>query len=59
LDDMDAEAYDQQIKKLAERKWHSIKSGEGREKKTKVLRFLLGRGFEMGKAMAVVKTLGN
>ena len=30
-----------------------------RDKKNKVIRFLLGRGFEMGKIMAVVKGLGS
>jgi regulatory protein len=59
LDDMDAGDYDELIKTLAEKKWNSIRTGMDRDKKNKVIRFLLGRGFEMGKILAVVKGLGN
>ncbi len=57
LDDMDAGDYDERVKLLAERKWKSIRTGEDRDKKNKVIRFLLGRGYEMGKIMPVVKDL--
>ncbi|HLP20159.1 MAG TPA: RecX family transcriptional regulator [Chitinophagales bacterium] len=57
LDDMDEEDYDDQIKAAAEKKWNSIRTGTPREKKTKVLRFLLSKGYEMKKATEAMKIL--
>lgn len=57
LDDMDEENYDDQIKAAAEKKWNSIRTGTPREKKTKVLRFLLSKGYEMKKATEAMKVL--
>jgi regulatory protein len=57
LDDMDTEDYDERIKMLAEKKWNSIRTGLARDKKTKVLRFLLSKGYEMSKALAAIKAL--
>lgn len=57
LDDIDGEDYGEQIKVLAEKKWKSLRSGENADKRNKVMRFLLGRGFEMDKIRAAVKNL--
>lgn len=57
LDDMDEENYDEQIKTIAEKKWPTIKAATPRDKKTKMLRFLLGKGYEMNKALSVLKEL--
>ena len=55
LDDMDEENYDEQIKAAAEKKWNSIKGNTLRDRKTKLLRFLLSKGYEMGKAVTAIK----
>lgn len=55
LDDMDEEDYDEQIKIQAEKKWPTIKAKTPRDKKTKLLRFLLSKGYEMGKALNAIK----
>ena len=55
LDDMDEENYDEQIKIVAEKKWNTIKAKTPRDKKTKMLRFLLSKGYEMGKALVAIK----
>jgi regulatory protein len=55
LDDMDEENYDEQIKLVAEKKWSTIKAESLRDKKTKMLRFLLSKGYEMNKALAAIK----
>lgn len=57
LDDMDEENYEDQIKTIAEKKWNTIKAKSPRDKKTKLLRFLLGKGYEMNKAMAALNQL--
>lgn len=57
LDDMDEGNYDEQIKTIAEKKWNTIKAKSPRDKKTKLLRFLLSKGYEMNKAMAAMKQL--
>lgn len=52
------ESYQQNIELLAEKKLKSIRKGTDREKQTKVLRFLIGRGFSMSdarNAIAAVK----
>lgn len=55
LDDMDEENYDEQIKLQAEKKWGTIKAKTPRDKKTKLLRFLLSKGYEMSKALNAIK----
>lgn len=57
LDEMDEDNYEEQIKAVAEKKWNSIKGATLRDRKTKLLRFLLGKGYEMNKALAVLKTV--
>lgn len=57
LDDMDEENYDEQIKFQAEKKWPTIKAKTPRDRKTKLLRFLLSKGYEMGKALNAIKDL--
>ena len=55
LDDMEEENYDEQIKLQAEKKWGTIKAKTPRDKKTKLLRFLLSKGYEMSKALNAIK----
>jgi regulatory protein len=55
LDDMDEGDYDDQIKTIAEKKWNTIKAKTPRDKKTKMLRFLLSKGYEMSKAINAIK----
>jgi len=55
LDDMDEGDYDEQIKTIAEKKWNTIKAKTPRDKKTKMLRFLLSKGYEMSKALVAIK----
>jgi regulatory protein len=57
LDEMDERDYDEQIKVIAERKWNTIKAKSPRDKKTKLLRFLLSKGYEMNKALHAMKQL--
>lgn len=57
LDDMDTEDYDAQIKEMTQKKWKTIKGATLRDRKTKLLRFLLGKGYEMSKAIAAMKEL--
>lgn len=55
LDDMDEADYDEQIKTIAEKKWNTIKAKTPRDKKTKMLRFLISKGYEMSKALNVIR----
>lgn len=55
LDDLDEDDYHAQIKTAAEKKWGSIKGKTERDRKTKLLRFLLSKGYEMGLASIAVK----
>jgi SOS response regulatory protein OraA/RecX len=57
LDDMDQEDYDEQIKTIAEKKWETIKAKTPHDKRTKLLRFLLSKGYEMNKALQAMKQL--
>ena len=57
LDDMDEGNYDERIKTIAEKKWNTIKAKSPRDKKTKLLRFLLSKGYEMNKALVAMKQL--
>lgn len=55
LETIDQLDYEAQIKLAAERKWHTIKAENLRERKTKLLRFLLSKGYEMNKVLPVLK----
>ena len=57
LDLIEEGDYDEQIKELLQKKWKSIRTGSPKEKKNKLIRFLLSKGFEMGKVMAAVKEM--
>lgn len=57
LDEVNEENYLEQIKTLASKKLKSIKADTKQEVKTKLLRFLLSKGYEMGKALAAIKEL--
>jgi regulatory protein len=57
LDELDEGGYLEQIKTVAAKKLKGIKAGTKQELKTKLLRFLLSKGYEMGKAIAVMKEL--
>ena len=57
LDLIEQDDYDAQIKELLQKKWNSIRTGSPKEKKNKLIRFLLSKGFEMGKIMAAVKEM--
>lgn len=59
LDDLDEGEYLEQIKTAAEKKWGSIKGNTERDRKTKLLRFLLSKGYEMGLANAAVKEVAG
>ena len=54
IEDVD---YDEQIKILLQKKWNSIRTGTPKDKKNKLIRFMLSKGFEMGKVMKVMKEL--
>jgi regulatory protein len=58
LEQMDEKTYTESLMYLAEKKIKSIRNGTAQEKKSKLVRFLLGRGFEMGKIMAAIKAMG-
>ncbi len=49
--------YREQVKTLLQKKWNSIKTGTQQEKKTKAIRFLLSKGFEMEKVLTAIKEL--
>jgi len=57
LDEIEEGDYDDQIKVLLQKKWKSMRTGSPKEKKTRLIRFLLSKGFEMGKVMTVLKEL--
>jgi len=57
LDLIEEEGYDEQIKLLLQKKWNSIRTGTPKEKKNKLVRFLLSKGFEMGKVMKAMKEM--
>lgn len=57
LDDIDEEGYDEQLKATALKKWNTLRTGTPREKKTKLLRFLLSKGYEMKKASDAIKEI--
>jgi regulatory protein len=55
LDEVDEENYEEQIKVVAEKKWGSIKGASLRDRKTKLIRFLLSKGYEMNKVLVAIK----
>lgn len=55
LEDMDEENYDEQIKTAAEKRWRTVKGDTLRDRKTKLMRFLLSKGYEMGKVINAIK----
>ncbi len=55
LDAMNDETYSEQLKIIAAKKWNTIKAATPRERKNKLLRFLLSKGFEMNKVLKVMK----
>lgn len=57
LDNVEDESYKEQLLKAAKQKLKSIKTETVYEKKRKLLRFLLGKGYESAKASKVVKEL--
>lgn len=57
LDNIDDEDYASQIKTLAEKKLRLIKAGTINERKVKLIRHLLSKGFEMQKINTVLKEL--
>ena len=57
LDLIEEGDYDEQIKVLLQKKWKTIKTGTPKDKKNKLIRFLLSKGFEMGKVMGAVKEM--
>lgn len=57
LENVEEEGYEQQLLKAAQQKLKSIKGETIYEKRTKLLRFLLGKGYESTKASKVIKQL--
>ena len=57
LDNVEEEGYEEQLLKAAQQKLKSIKGETIYEKRTKLLRFLLGKGYESAKANKVTKQL--
>ena len=57
LDDLNTEDYTEQIKNVAEKKLKTIKADTKTEVKTKLMRFLLSKGYESDKVMKVIKEL--
>src|SRR5579863_8577429 len=55
LDQIGNEGYRDQIKVLAQKKGKTLHDGSEREKKNKLIRYLLGKGFEMGAIQEVLK----
>lgn len=57
LDEIEEADYNEQVKLLAEKKWKSIRTGTPKERKAKLMRFLLSKGFEMDKIIPVIKAV--
>ena len=57
LDDVEETGYKEQLLELAEKKLRSIKAETRNEKKLKLLRFLVGRGYSVAECTAVIKKL--
>jgi len=57
LDEIEAVEYDEQMETLLQKKWKSLQKYDLKDRRQKVIRFLLGRGFEMQKITAALKKL--
>lgn len=57
LDAVEEEDYSEKILKLAQAKMRTIKGKTDNERRTKLIKFLLGKGYEMGKILPVIKPL--
>lgn len=57
LEEIDAENYSENLKKLIADKEKTIKAKDQYDKRNKLMRFALGRGFESGKIYAALKEL--
>jgi regulatory protein len=57
LEKIEAAGYNDSLLVLAERKLKTIKTGTASDKKNKLYRFLLGKGYEGDKVGAVIKKL--
>lgn len=56
--EIEAESYSDELRKLLTDKEKSIKAKDKFDKRNKLMRFALGRGFESGQIYAVLKELG-
>jgi len=57
LEQIEQSDYDEQIKVLLQKKWKSLRAGSPKENKNKLIRFMLSKGFEMGKVINAMKEL--
>lgn len=57
LQDIEEEGYESQLLVQAEKKLASIRKGTPQEKRVKLTRFLVSKGYEMDKVFAVLKTM--
>lgn len=57
LDNVEDEGYEEQLLKTAQQKLKTIKAENDYERRTKLLRFLLSKGYESNKAGKVIKQL--
>ncbi len=58
FDEIEDEGYADELLKLLEYKANTIKSKDKFDKRNKLMRFAMGRGFESGKIYAALKELG-
>ena len=58
FEEIEEEGYSDELRKLLTDKEKSIKAKDKYDKRNKLMRFALGRGFESGKIYAVLKELG-
>lgn len=59
LEDIDSEPYDQTIVRLYEKKFSLLKDSDPEQRKQKVIRYLLGKGFEYGNILRAIKSIGR
>ena len=58
FEEIEEEGYSDELRKLLTDKEKSIKAKDQYDKRNKLMRFALGRGFESGQIYAVLKELG-
>lgn len=58
FEEIEAERYDEQLLKLLSDKEKTIKANDSFDKRNKLVRFAMGRGFESERIFAAFKTLG-